>query len=399
MKNSKRGFALRRKAAAMVPLVVSALAAGCGGSSDWCVEWGNDPYDHGKWNHPKGDPPANQPGNPPGATGLNLIAGDQCKTCTGSADGTGSTARFAGAEGIASDGHGNLFVVDKTSSIIRRVTAQGVVTTIAGSSGQPGSSDGVGSSARFRAPTRVTADSAGNLYVTDTGNSTIRKISATGSVSTIGGRVGTCGSSDGGAGSAQFCSPEGIALDQSGNLWVADTQNNTIRRIDPAGNVTTVAGQPGACGSADGQGIAATFCRPRDITVDRWNNVYVADTANSTIRMIDPKGKVTTLAGAPGSCSSADGPTGSSRLCSPAGITVDNWDNLYVADTGNSTIRRIDVNNVTTTVAGVPQQHQIILGPLPGGLDAPLGVAMENDQSVALTSHNLVLRLLPPQVK
>jgi DNA-binding beta-propeller fold protein YncE len=141
------------------------------------------------------------------------------------------------------------------------------------------------------------------------------------------------------------------------------------------------------------------FCEPRDITVDRWNNVYVADTANSTIRMIDPKGKVTTLAGAAGICGAADGTMGSSRLCSPAGITVDSQDNLYVSDTGNSTIRRIDVNNVTTTVAGVPQQHGIVLGPLPGGLDSPIGVTMESDASVALTSHNLVLRLVPPAAK
>jgi DNA-binding beta-propeller fold protein YncE len=161
--------------------------------------------------------------------------------------------------------------------------------------------------------------------------------------------------------------------------------------------VTTIGGQAGVCGSADGQGTAAMFCQPRDITVDAWNNVYVADTGNSTIRMIDPKGKVTTLAGVAGACAAADGATGASRLCSPSGITVDSRDNLYVADTGNSTIRRINVDNVTTTVAGVAQQHGIVLGPLPGELNGPVGVAMDNDKSVALTSANLVLRLLPPK--
>jgi sugar lactone lactonase YvrE len=389
MKNSSLGFASRRRIAPLLTFLFSATLAGCGGSGDWCEDDGPN----GNWDHP-GKPPSN---GDPQNTGLFLVAGDQCKTCSGSADGTGSTARFAGAEGIASDGHGNLFVADKTSSIIRKITSQGVVTTIAGSSGQAGSADGSGTAARFRGPTRLTVAKDGSIYVTDTGNSTIRKISAGGSVSTIAGQAGVCGTGDGGGASAQFCNPQGITVDQSGNLFVADTQNNTIRRIDPSGRVTTIAGQTGVCGSADGQGTAAMFCQPRDVTVDAWNNVYVADTGNSTIRMIDPKGKVTTLAGAPGVCASADGATGSSRLCSPAGITVDSRDNLYVADTGNSTIRRINVDNVTATVAGVPQQHGVIMGPLPGGLSSPLGVAMEDDKTVALTSANLVLRLFPPK--
>jgi sugar lactone lactonase YvrE len=393
MKNSSLGSASHRKSAAILALLFSAPLAGCGGSGDWCVEWGDDPH-HGQWDHPNKPPPDTGPQN----TGLFLVAGDQCKTCTGSADGTGSTARFAGAEGIAADGNGNLFVVDKTSSILRKVTAQGVVTTIAGSSGQAGSVDGIGAAARLRSPSRLALDKGGNIYVTDTGNSTIRKISPAGTVSTFAGQSGACGAQDGGGTLAQFCNPQGIALDQSGNLFIADTGNNTVRRIDPAGRVTTIAGKTGVCGSADGAGTDAMFCQPRDITVDAWNNVYVADTANSTIRMIDPKGKVTTLAGAPGVCAFADGATGASRLCTPAGITVDSRDNLYVADTGNFTIRRIDVGNVTSTVAGVPQQHGIVMGPLPGGLSSPLGIAMENDKSVALTSANLVLRLLPPKL-
>lgn len=386
MKNSSLGFASRTKVAPLLALLFSSAVAGCGGG-DWC-----DNGD-GNWDHPNKPPPSGGPQT----SGLLLVAGDQCKTCTGSADGTGSTARFAGAEGVASDGNGNLFVADKTSSTIRKVTAQGVVTTIAGSSGQPGSNDGAGTLSRFQAPTRLTVDSGGNVYVTDTGNSTIRKISPAGTVSTIAGQVGACGTQDGGGAQARFCNPQGITVDKSGNLFIADTQNNTIRKIDPSGRVTTIAGQAGVCGSADGQGTEAMFCQPRDVTVDAWNNVYVADTANSTIRMIDPKGKVTTLAGAAGVCASADGATGASRLCSPSGITVDSRDNLYVADTGNSTIRRINVDNVTTTVAGVPQQHGIVLGPLPGGLSSPLGITLENDKSVALTSANLVLRLLPPK--
>jgi sugar lactone lactonase YvrE len=281
--------------------------------------------------------------------------------------------------------------------MIRKITAQGVVTTLAGSAGQTGSNDGASTAARFSNPTRVAVDNGGNVYVTDTGNSTIRKISSTGVVTTIAGQPGVCGSKDGNGTQALFCNPKGIALDNSGNLLVTDTKNNTIRKISPSGQVITLAGNAGVCDSADGGVAVAHFCQPGDITVDRWNNVYVADTANSTIRMIDPKGMVSTLAGSAGICGAADGATGSSRMCSPAGITVDSNDNLYVSDTGNSTIRRIDVNNVTTTVAGVPQQRGIVLGPLPGGLDTPIGITMDTDVSVVLTSRNLVLRLLPPK--
>ncbi|MGZ5201263.1 MAG: hypothetical protein ACXWC4_15965 [Telluria sp.] len=387
MKTSRPGFASKR-ATPLLRFALCAALAGCGGGGDWC--------DHDKWNDPgTPDPGVQKP--PPQFSGLSLLAGDQCNVCTGSSNGTGSTARFNGAEGIAADQQGNFYLAESIGATIRKITAQGMVTTLAGSAGQTGNNDGAGTAARFSNPTRVTVDSAGNVYVTDTGNSTIRKISSTGAVTTIAGQPGTCGTQDGNGTQALFCNPKGIAIDGSGNLFVSDTKNNTIRKISPSGQVITLAGQAGVCGSADGGVAIATFCQPGDITVDRWNNVYVADTANSTIRMIDPKGKVTTLAGAAGVCGAADGATGTSRLCSPGGITVDSADNLYVSDTGNSTIRRIDVNNVTTTVAGVPQQHGIILGPLPGGLDAPVGITMDTDVSVVLTSHNLVLRLLPPK--
>lgn len=381
MKTSASGFGSRSAAIALALAACAAVLSACGGN-EWC-----DPKD--KWNQP--DTP------PPQFTGLSLVAGDQCNSCGGSRDGTGSLARFNGAEGIAADGKGNLFVAESASSTIRKISAQGVVGTFAGAVNQPGSLDGGGSAARFRNPARLAVDTTGNVYVTDTGNSTIRRIGADGAVTTLAGQPGVCGSGDGGGAQALFCNPKGVAVDGSGVLYVADTKNNTIRRITPTGQVITLAGQPGVCGSADGGVAVATFCQPGDITVDRWNNIYVADTGNNTIRMIDPTGQVSTLAGAAGSCASADGPSGTSRLCAPSGITVDSTDKLYVADTGNNTIRRIDVGNVTTTIAGVPQQKGVLLGPLPGELDAPTGIAMDTDASVVLTSHNLVLRLLPPK--
>jgi streptogramin lyase len=345
-----------------------------------------------------GDPPhQDKPPKTVMEKGLFLVAGDLCPTCIGSVDGRGSAARFDAPEGVTADGAGNLYVAERASSTIRKVTAQGVATTLAGAAGLDGSADGFGPAARFRNPTRLVADGRGNLFVTDTGNSTIRRITPSGAVTTVAGQAGVCGIGDGNAAFALFCNPQGIALDRSGNLFVADTASHTIRRIDPAGNVTTVAGRPGVCGSADGTGTAAEFCEPRDIASDDWGNVYVADTANSTIRMIDPKGKVTTLAGEAGQCGSANGARPQARLCAPTGITSDKNGILYVTDTGNSTIRRINLDDVVSTVAGLPQQKGIVLGPLPGGLDAPVGVAVYDADSVAVTSRNLVLKLVPPK--
>jgi sugar lactone lactonase YvrE len=361
----------------------------CGGDIGVGVVWHSGP-DHPWPNHP--DWPS-WPDKPQGATGLFPIAGDICGVCTGAKDGTGSTARFKLPEGIAADTAGNLYVAEPASAVIRKVTPQGVTTTLAGTIGAVGYSDGSGAAARFNAPSRLQADTNGNLYVTDTGNSVVRKITPAGVAGTVAGN-GTCGSVDGHTTFAQFCNPKGIALDRLGNLWVADTGNHTVRRIDVNGNVTTVGGSPGVCGSANGRGDVARFCNPQDVGVDEWNNVYVVDTGNSTIRMINPKGEVTTLAGQAGQCGSVDGSTSVSRLCAPSGIAIEGND-LYIADTGNATIRRINLDNVTSTVAGVPGSQGIVLGPLPGGLDRPAGVARAPDGSFALTTHNLVVKLLP----
>jgi sugar lactone lactonase YvrE len=373
-----------------VPLLAALGLVSCGGDVGVGVGvvWHTD--DHPWPNHP--DWPK-WPDHPQGATGLYPIAGDVCGVCSGSKDGTGATARFNLPEGIVADTAGNLYVAEPASATIRKVTPQGAVTTLAGATGAVGYADGQGAAARFNAPSRLDADTQGNLYVTDTGNSVVRKVTASGTVGTLAGN-GTCGSVDGRATAAQFCNPKGIALDHWGNLWIADTGNHTVRRIDPNGNVSTVAGSPGVCGSTNGSGGDARFCNPQDIDVDQWGNVYVVDTGNSTIRMINTKGVVSTLAGQAGQCGSADGSTKVSRLCAPSGIAVEGND-LYIADTGNATIRRINLDNVTSTVAGVPGQQGIVLGALPGGLDRPVGVARAPDGSFALTTHNIVVKLLP----
>jgi sugar lactone lactonase YvrE len=371
--------------------LLSALGlASCGGDVGFGigVVWhdGGHPWP----NHP--DWPS-WPDRPQGATGLFPIAGDICGACTGSADGTGSAARFNAPEGIAADTAGNLYVAEPASATIRKVTPQGAVTTLAGARGAVGYADGEGTAARFNQPSRLSTDAQGNVYLTDTGNSVVRKITPAGSVGTVAGN-GTCGSVDGHMTGAQFCNPKGIALDRRGNLWIADTGNHTVRRIDIAGNVTTVGGSPGVCGSADGRGGTARFCNPQDVGVDEWDNVYVVDTGNSTVRMIKPNGEVSTLAGQAGQCGAVDGSATVSRLCAPSAIAVEGND-LYIADTGNATIRRINLDNVTSTVAGVAGRQGIALGALPGGLDRPAGVTRAPDGSFALTTHNIVVKLLP----
>ena len=380
---------LRHPALRLGALVLSTVLAGCGGGVS--LGFGYVDYDDDYPDKP--DRPGH--GGAPSDPGIFLIAGGLCPTCDGSLDGSGSAARFDAPDGIVLGPDGNLYVAERNSGTIRKVSQQGVAVTVAGSAGASGSADGAGGAARFNEPTRLEADIDGNLYVTDTGNSTIRQVSASGAVTTLAGAAGQCGSVDGNAGNARFCNPQGITLDRNGNLYVADTANHTIRRIDRANNVTTVAGVAGACGSADGRGAQARFCEPQDIKVDDDGYLYVADTANSTIREISPSGEVRTIAGAAGQCGSVDGQGATARFCRQAGLTIDGAGNLFVADTGNGTIRRIGTSGEVNTVIGVAGTRNVVLGPLPGSLNAPRGITVLAAGSLAATSQNMVLRLVP----
>ena len=273
---------------------------------------------------------------------------------TGSADGTGSTARFNYPSGVAVDGSGNVYVADSSNHTIRKITASGVVTTLAGIAGQTGSADGTGSAARFNGPNGVAVDGAGNVYVADLYNDTIRKITAGGVVTTLAGTAGQSGSADGTGSSARFYWPNGVAVDGSGNVYVADTFNHTIRKVTATGVVTTLAGSAGLNGSADGSGSTARFEHPRGVAVDGTGNVYVADNENYTIRKITAGGAVTTLAGTAGYYGSTDGIGYAPRFYLPSSVAVDGTGNVYVADSENDTIRKITAGGVVTTLAGSP---------------------------------------------
>ena len=272
----------------------------------------------------------------------------------GNADGTGSAARFNFPSNLAVDSSGNLYVADENNHTIRKVTPGGTVSTLAGLAGSPGSSDGTGSAARFNYPLGVAVDGSGNVYVADSFNNNLRKITPAGVVSTLAGLTGSMGSSDGPGSDARFNNPQGVAVDGSGNVYVADTENHTIRMVTPAGVVTTLAGLAGSTGSSDGAGSAARFRHPYSVTLDGSGNLYVADTFNQTIRKVTPAGVVSTLAGLAGSMGSSDGTGSAARFYYPSGIAVDGSGNVYVADTENDAIRKVTPAGVVSTLAGFP---------------------------------------------
>jgi hypothetical protein len=267
----------------------------------------------------------------------------------GFADGTGTAARFAGPVGVAVDSAGTVYVADEGNHTIRKVTAAGVVTTLAGDS-SIGSVNGIGAAARFNDPAGVAADKAGNIYVADESNSTIRKVTATGVVTTLAGTAGMLGSADGTGGAARFSFPSSVAVDNTGTIYVADRSNDAIRKVTASGIVTTLAG--GGLGSADGTGAAACFFNPSSVAVDSTGNIYVADELNNTIRKVTAAGVVTTLAGTAGMPGSADGTGAAARFFNPSSVAVDSAGNIYVADELNNTIRKVTAAGVVTTLAG-----------------------------------------------
>jgi sugar lactone lactonase YvrE len=287
---------------------------------------------------------------------LTLLAGHLGNP--GTADGTGAIARFDDPAGVATDGAGNLFVVDFVASTVRQVVlATGQVTTLAGTAFRSGAADAVGAAAQFEGPQGVAADGAGNVYVADTGNETIRKIVVgTGQVTTIAGSPGAVGSADGVGPAARFAEPVGLALDGAGSLYVADSGNNVIRKIVLAtGQVTTFAGTAGFFGqSMDGTGAAAVFDFPTGLALDPAGNLYVSDRFDSTIRkIVVATTDVTTIAGMHESPGSADGVGAAASFDEPWGLALDGAGDLFVADSGSSTVRKIALASAqVTTVAG-----------------------------------------------
>lgn len=319
----------------------------------------------------------------------------------GAVDGPAASARFKSPSGIAGDAQGNLYVADTQNHTIRKIAPDGSVTTLAGKAGESGTADGLGASARFNSPHGVAVDGAGNVFVADRANHAVRKITPAGLVSTFAGRKGSLGAADGSATEAQFIFPQGLAFDHDGSLLVADLGSHTIRRISPAGSVETIAGAAGPGGYVDAVGRAARFSSPSDVAVDRTGNIFVADLANQVIRRIARDGRVTTVAGTVDAIGATDGTGAAARFNEPMGLAIDANDNLYVADQFNDAIRKITPEGVVTLFAGVRDARGSANGPAATAqffTPADLHVEADGSLFVADAGNHTIRRISPAQV-
>ena len=270
----------------------------------------------------------------------------------GAQDGTTQEATFNNPHGIAISQSGNLYVTDRFNHSIRKITPNGIVSTLAGNPGMIGDVDGFGTTALFYEPWGICVDANENVFVADTRNNKIRKITPDGEVTTYAG-TGNYGTTNSSFGNSTFGQPVGIEIDDSGNIYVADHGTHIIRKISIDGNVSTLAGVPYITGDADGDPTVATFNRPYGLTLDLQGNILVADEWNHKIRRITPQGDVSTVAGI-GIEGGDDGDASNATFKFPWDVTVDSAGIIYVADGLNSAIRKIipEGNIEVTTLAG-----------------------------------------------
>lgn len=288
-------------------------------------------------------------------TGIaTVIAGTGTSGFSGDG-GAATSAQLNAPKGIAIDSAGNIYIADTSNHRIRKINTSGIISTIAGTgTGTFGGDNAAATAAKVNSPQGVAVDSSGNIYIADTSNNRIRKIDTNGNISTVAGN-GTGGylGDNVAATGTRINAPRGIAVDSSGNLYIADSSNNRIRKVSTGGTITTFAGTGTASFSGDnGAATSATIRGPQAITLDGAGNFYIADTTNHRIRKISG-GIITTIAGIGTSGYNGDGSAGTSaKLSSPAGVAVDSSGNVYVGDTGNARVRKIDTSGTITTAAG-----------------------------------------------
>jgi sugar lactone lactonase YvrE len=284
---------------------------------------------------------------------LRVVAGNGI--CGYSGDGGPATgASLKVPSGVAVDAAGNLYIADRDNHRVRRVTAAGTITTAAGNGVYGFSGDGgLATSASLGYPTGVALDAAGNLYIADTDNHRIRMVSPSGIMGTVAGG-GSSWPGDGGPATSASLSVAGVAVDSAGNLYIADYANCRIRKVTPSGTITTVAGNGSWGFSGDGgPATNGSLSGPAGLAVDAAGNLYVADTNNNRMRKVTPSGIISTVAGNGIQGFSGDGgPATSASLYQPVGVAVDATGNLYIADWINCRIRKVSTAGIISTVAG-----------------------------------------------
>ena len=313
-------------------------------------------------------------------------------------------AQFSGPYGLALDSSDNVYVADMRNNRIRKITPAGIVTTLAGS-GVTGTQDGTGTAATFAMPAGIAVAPDGTVYVSDYGSSRIRKIAPNGTVTTLAGGAVVGIPKDGAGTAAVFNQPTGLALGPDGSIYVADTLNSAVRKITPSGYVTTLAGGK-AQGYLDGTGTNAKLGFPAGIAVDAGNNVYITEIYNNRIRMISPAGAVTTIAGdgygggKPGSGHLVDGNGQSAAFDSALGIAVDKSGIFYVADTYNQCIRRMTSGGDVSVFAGSSTPGTKDGTGKAAAFSKPSGVALDSQGNlfVADQFNNSIRKITPAGV-
>jgi hypothetical protein len=312
----------------------------------------------------------------------------------GNADGVGAVAKFMGARGVATDAVGNVYVADTGNHTIRKISTSGQVTTIAGTAGQAGTANGLGAVARFRGPWALAVGADGVVYVADTENHAIRKISTSGEVTILAGSPGLGGSQDGTGTGARFYRPMGIAVDASGTVYVADTGNHTVRMITAAGVVTRVAGRASFAGYVDGGVSQSMLSSPMGLALAADGSVWVADSNNFVLRKLSA-GILSTIAGMAGESDLINGQGSVARLRGPIGLTADEEGSVYFSELSSQYIRKCTAGGVVSTWAGVPNSSGAVDGAYAEvKFYQPAGLAMDGQGNLYVAdSGNSTIRM------
>jgi len=321
---------------------------------------------------------------------VSTLAGSGSK---GYIDSFATFASFDLPAGVAVDSSGNVYVADSQNDVIRKITPSGIVTTYAGF-GTAGHLDTARNYALFNKPYDLTIDSVGNIYIADLYNNCIRKIAPSGFVITLAGST-TNGFVNGTGTAASFSSPSSVAVDGFGNVYVADLGNNVIRKITSGGVVTTFAGS-GIAGASDGIGTSASFNHPFGVAIDKSGNIYVSDRNNNLIRKITQSAVVTTFAGS-GVAGFKNGIGRAASFNNPYQLSVDASGNIYVADFGNNVIREITPSGVVTTLAGTGTVGSTNGAAIVASFNGPTGVAvgLNGYIYVADNGNQLIRKIVP----